>query len=206
MTQLYTQNGYILGEVISALQKDVRRGNEEAAMYWALELCPKFERYFWRRLVIIAQEDIGLANPNLLVMVKAQKDIYFDLREYGDSGVRLVIANAVLAMCRSPKSRLADYFQCAVNQDRLTGAVKREIPDYALDKHTGRGRNMGRGIEHWHQEGCVLNPEGIDPVCQDTGDYQRRALEYWSSDKFVRQEWPKLGKGSKTDDEQLTLF
>ena len=45
MPQLWTEGGYVLGEVISALQKEIRRGNEQEAMYWALELVPKYEAY-----------------------------------------------------------------------------------------------------------------------------------------------------------------
>ena len=41
--QVFTQNGYPLDEIISALQKDIRRGNEEQALYWVLELLPRFE-------------------------------------------------------------------------------------------------------------------------------------------------------------------
>ena len=206
MRPIYTDKGYELAEVISALQKDIRRGDEEAAMYWAMVLLPKFEAYFWNRLVIIAHEDIGLANPDVLVLAQTCKTTYFELRERGDSGVRLVVANAVLAMCRSPKSRLADYFQCAVIQDMESGLVKREIPDYALDKHTNRGKALGRGLEHWAEEGCKLAPESKDPLCTDTGSYQRRAMEHWASPGFVRLRWPKRGRSGKEDDEQLSLF
>ena len=49
----FTQNGYPLDEIISALQKDIRRGNEEQALYWCLEMVPRFEAYLWRRLIVI---------------------------------------------------------------------------------------------------------------------------------------------------------
>jgi len=174
-----TQNGYPLLEVASALQKTIRRGDEEQAMYWALELVPRFEQYLWRRLVVIVNEDIGLANPALLSLVPTQRAVYFEFREQGKDGTaRLALANAILLMCRSPKSRLSDHFQCAVNQDRLHGQ-HREIPDYALDKHTGRGRNLKRGVAHWLDEGCQLHPES------DVADpYAARAAAWWSRSDF----------------------
>lgn len=186
----FTQNGYLLFEVISALQKDIRRGNEEAAMYWALELVPKYEAYLWRRLIVILNEDIGIANIQLLAVVPVQRAMYTEFREDGrDGSARLVLANVILAMCRSPKSRAADHFQCVINQGRLQGKLKLEIPDYALDKHTSRGRGMGRGVQHWRDEGCQLSPTS------DVADpYAGQAFDYWGSDSFVDTAWPKRGR------------
>jgi len=210
MRPIFTRNGYALEEVISALQKEIRRGNEEQAHYWALELTPKFEVYLWRRLCIIANEDVGLANPQLLALVPVQRALYFDLRENGNgkSGCRLVLANTILALCRSPKSRLADVFNCAVEQDKFKGE-KRPIPDYALDKHTARGRALGRGFEHWREEGVQLHPAGQDALCADTGEYERRAFDHWleKTGSFVEEPWPKRKGGrSEPEEEQLALF
>lgn len=179
-----TQNGYNLFEVISALQKEIRRGEEERAMYWALELVPLFEDYLWQRLVVITNEDIGIANPNLLQIIPTQRAVFFEFRNAKkDGSARLALANAILLMCRSPKSRLADHFQCAINQDRLHGKHL-DIPDYALDKHTQRGRKMGRGVEHWLAEGCTLSPtSNIDDP------YTARAAQWWQHDDFAKTDY-----------------
>jgi len=69
MKEMRTKIGYVLGEVVSALQKSIRRGDEEGALYWSLELSESsFGQYLWRRLLIIASEDIGLADPLALVV------------------------------------------------------------------------------------------------------------------------------------------
>ncbi len=61
---LKTKGGYLLDEVVSALQKCIRRGREEEAMYWALEMAESgCGKYLWRRLMIIGAEDVGLADP-----------------------------------------------------------------------------------------------------------------------------------------------
>ncbi len=185
--------------MISALQKEIRRGNEAEAMYWALELVPKFEAYLWRRLIVIVNEDIGLGEMQLLAVVPVQRAMYIEFREAGrDGSARLVLANTILAMCRAPKSRLADHFQCAINQGRLRGDLKLEIPDYALDKHTGKGRNLKRGVEHWLEEGCKLVPES-----QVNEPYGEVAAHYWSDGGFVETEWGRRGRGKKeeSDDE-----
>lgn len=201
MPQLYTEGGYVLGEVISALQKEIRRGEEVGAMYWALELVPKYEAYLWRRLNVIVQEDIGLARPELLSLVPSQEAQWFRFRQEGKDGTcRLILANTVLAMCRAPKSRLADHFQCVVNQGRLHGE-RREVPDYALDKHTGRGKAKGRGVEHWRDVGCVLVPDaGLDDP------YADQAYTWWASPEFVQTTWGKRGVKGKPAEEQIELF
>jgi replication-associated recombination protein RarA len=204
MASLFTQTDFPLDEVISALQKDIRRGNEERAMYWSLELIPRFEAYLWRRLCVIVNEDIGIANPTLLLLVPTQRALFMEFREAGrDGSARLVLANTILLLCRSDKSRLADHFQCVVNQERLQPDVsKYMIPDYALDKHTRRGKNMKRGLDHWLDEGCLLNPPA------DPDPYAERARVLWASPDFSDTDWPKRKRAGKTDDEdnQMELW
>lgn len=174
--QLRTQNGYLLGEVISALQKEIRRNKEKEAMFWALELVPKYERYLWRRLTLIVHEDIGIANPPLLTLVSVTAQSYSMLRENNvENGSRLLLANVILLMCRSPKSRIADHFQCVINFERRKGNLI-PIPDYALDKHTGKGKQLSRGWDHWFTEGTVLIEESteVDDI------YKKDAHALWS--------------------------
>jgi len=158
LRQLITQNGFFLDETISALQKEIRRGNEKSAMMLALEMIPRYEKYMWRRLLVITVEDIGPGNPNAHVQVRSLRDSYFEFRAENKSGTaRLLLANAIIIMCRSPKSRMGDHLQCTASVDWHNGQL--EIPDYALDKHTAKGRRAGRDVEHWLMEGCKLVPE-----------------------------------------------
>jgi len=207
MLTFYTKNGYVLGETISALQKEIRRGSEEEAMYWALELCPKYENYFWRRIIIIVNEDIGLANPFLQVYVGVQKQLYFEGRERGESPI-LILSNLILALCRSPKSRLADNFYCAVVQDKLN-SPRKEIPDYAIDQHTQKGRALGRGMDHFFAECVVLNPLPSSDILglssDDTGNYEERAKEYWTGKKPMQKDEPWPSKGKK-ENPQMEMF
>lgn len=197
-TELVTKNGYVEGEVISALQKEIRRGHEESALFWALELCPQFENHLWKRLVVIVNEDIGLANPPLLMLVPSQKQVYFELRSTGAPEAKLVLTNTILAMSRSPKSRLADHCLCAVAQAKLREHARGcnpPIPDYALDKHTARGRSLGRGFDHWLEHGTQLHPESDVP-----DPYAERAQAYWR-EGTLKDEWPPRSRRGKHDDE-----
>lgn len=198
----FTQNGYPLDEIISALQKDIRRGNEEQALYWCLELVPRYEAYLWRRLIVICNEDIGIASPDLLVQIPALRVQFFEFRDEGKDGTcRLILANAMLLMCRAAKARTADHLQRVVTQqwmdEQMTG--RRGVPDYALDKHTRRGKALGRGFDDWLDVGCWLeNPGDVDDP------YRERAEALWRAGKSDAPAWGKRKKGGEV--EQLNLF
>lgn len=163
-----TRSGYNFHHVISALQKEIRRGNEREALYWALELevdpskaagTRNWEIALLRRLLVIAHEDIGIANPIVFTAIPEMIRCYAMLRERNNGGARLILTNMILLLCRSPKSRISDEFLAVVMKDR--NGPKREIPDYALDQHTAAGRAKGRvgaaGEAHFH-ENCLLIP------------------------------------------------
>lgn len=196
-----TQNSYELSDVISALQKDIRRGNEENAMYWALEMIPQYEFYLWRRLVVIANEDIGIAEPNIFVTIAVLRDQFFEFRKDGRNGTaRLILANAILTMCRAKKSRISDHFQRFMMEAWQNGR-KREIPDYALDKHTKRGRTMRRGVQHWLDEGCLLIPDGDVP-----DPYAETAQEHWLNGRDKSADWGQRSLSSLKTSGPPTLF
>lgn len=160
--QRQTENGYPFDEVASALQKSIRRGLEEDAMYWAVEMETRFPAYLWKRLQVISVEDIGIADPQTVLYVAEMRRLYQELKKEYDKepgrksrSFRMVLANAILAMCRAPKSRIGDEFQIVVYGRREAG-WKLEVPDYALDMHTGRGRRLKRDAAHFWKEGVKL--------------------------------------------------
>src|SRR5699024_2689061 len=69
-----TRNGLAGDEVISALQKSIRKGYEKEACEFAYEMyitSPQFEDKLWRRLLAISVEDIGMGNPEAAVMINS---------------------------------------------------------------------------------------------------------------------------------------
>jgi hypothetical protein len=185
-------------EVISALQKMIRRGDEVQAMFWAWELVPRYEQYMWRRMTVIVNEDIGLGSPEIITLVETLRKQFFEFRSLGKNGTcRLILANAIIAMCRSEKSRLADHAQRFISQrflDSFSGpkSTYPPIPDVALDNHTYTGRGMGRGVEFWLEEGCKLEPKAEleDP-------YKETAERLWLAGKTDAPEWGKRPIGGK---------
>ncbi|MFH1637039.1 MAG: AAA family ATPase [Candidatus Woesearchaeota archaeon] len=155
-----TVHGYAADEVISALQKDIRRGNAEDAAFWAYEMMlsgQEFEKKMWERLIVISVEDVGLANPNLVSIVKDAHDTYFMMPGgKGDRHMRGLFAAVVLA--KSPKDRFMDEMYNNLSS-KVEEGYRPDIPDYALDKHTKRGKQLGRGEKHFWTEGSKLENE-----------------------------------------------
>jgi replication-associated recombination protein RarA len=169
-----TPNGHRCDEVASALQKSIRRGEERQALYFATELdLAGFPDYLWRRLRIIASEDVGLAAPEVAVQVRALSENFADQRKHNAksktgtrSGERLFIVEAVLILARAPKSRIVDSAVMVMyegDRERL------EVPDYAIDRHTKRGRQRGRGHDYFFEVGALLENEADlpDPYAEE---------------------------------------
>lgn len=161
---LETTSGYDFYEVSSAFQKSMRRGLEQDAMYWALELEERYGAYLWKRMIIISHEDMGIVNTEVINFVETCRNQYLYLKAQKNDRHRLLVtANAVLAICRSVKTRIGDDF-LNVCLKHPHGIDKKEIPDYALDAHTLRGKKKGRGWDKdgdrfWFEESSVIENE-----------------------------------------------
>lgn len=151
-----TLRGYDFGECSSAVQKCIRRGDEEGALYFAVELDRSgYGEYIWRRLRIMCSEDIGLAEPHLPATIRALYDNWTDARKKRDDkqeSWRLFLVHAVLLLVRAKKSRIVDHALITFYGED----TKREIPDVARDKHTLAGKRQGRGWDHFFEEGTLL--------------------------------------------------
>lgn len=138
--ELRTKSGFPLDAVVSALQKAIRRGTEERALYFMHEMVESgFIKYFWRRITIIALEDIGLADTQAIVLVNTlcQSNERVNRKFYQDT---YCPGMAVLYLCRAPKSREIDYALDYVETKRKTGQLKLEPNSLDLDCHTEAGR------------------------------------------------------------------
>lgn len=156
--QVLTKGGYDAFEVMSALQKAIRRGKEEEAMYWAFEIEGTNPSWLWKRLMIISTEDVGLADPTVCTTIKTLWDTYDKMKEKakGKTPESHILGMAILTLCRASKNHEALYFPMVINWWRKYLDWRIEIPDYALDVHTRRGKKMGRGRNHWYSEGSRI--------------------------------------------------
>jgi replication-associated recombination protein RarA len=152
-----TIHGLASDEVRSALHKHVRRGRVEQSIRAAIELCrtdAEHEAEMWRRLQVLAAEDVGLGDPHAIALVRACHEAADDTPP-GSYDRMVFAAHAAGHLARSPKDpTLGEIMQLVLNEDLLP-----DIPDEALCIHTRRGQELGRTMEDWFRDGTQIAPE-----------------------------------------------
>lgn len=99
----YDKNGELHYDIISAFIKSVRGSDPDAAVYWLARMVAGGEdpEFIARRLVILAAEDIGLANPNALLLANATFDA---IKKIGWPEGRIILSECTVYLATSPKS------------------------------------------------------------------------------------------------------
>jgi replication-associated recombination protein RarA len=156
-----TLHDFPADEVISSLQKEVRRGNTENAALLAYEMLTtsaELEEYLWGRLQVISVEDVGFGEPQAPILIETLYQMHHRLpRPRGDR--YLYAIHAVRYLCACQKERGSDDLLNWMRQSVEAGAVLPTIPDYAIDMHTRRGQAMGRDYRHFLNEASRVAPE-----------------------------------------------
>ncbi|MCK4922320.1 MAG: replication-associated recombination protein A [Bacteroidales bacterium] len=103
---LYDKNGEMHYDIISAFIKSIRGSDPDAAVYWLARMIEGGEdvKFIARRLVILAAEDIGLANPNAILIANACFDA---VKNIGWPESRIILSEATIFLATSPKSNSA---------------------------------------------------------------------------------------------------
>ena len=168
-----TRHGLQADEVISGLQKEIRRGRAENAALLAYEMLTssaELEAMLWRRLMVISVEDIGWGDLNApsLVLDLCQIAERFE-RDASPPDRSLFAIHAVRYLASRSKDRSSEEMYSWIQRVVEGGQVLPEIPDYALDRHTARGQAMGRGRKHYYEQAARLEPEldGRDTTYRD---------------------------------------
>lgn len=169
-----TVNGFAVDELRSILQKSIRRGLVEEAALAAYELFangPETEELLWRRLEIIAAEDVGLGLPTAPALIEA---LYAQAGRMLDRGDRWIYcAHALRLLATAPKDGMSMELAGWARAVMERGERKPVVEDYMLDLHTRRGAEMGRDLAHWWNQGARLRNRiaGYNPKW---GDYLRQ--------------------------------
>jgi putative ATPase len=127
----------------SALIKSVRGSDPDAGLYWMARMIEGGEdpRFLARRMVILASEDIGLADPNALLMAEAAARAveYVGLPE-----AALNLAEAVIYLARAPKSNAVITALGRAQADVRSG-LPQEVPTHLRDAHYKAAGSIGHG-------------------------------------------------------------
>jgi replication-associated recombination protein RarA len=173
-----TINGFAVDELRSVLQKSIRRGIVEEAILAAYELYmtgPETEELLWRRLEIIATEDVGyglIMAPLLIEALNAQR-----LRIPHNGDRFFYTAHAVRLLATAKKDRTSMELGAWAASVTSRGERQVKIEDYQVDFHTRRGTLMGRGREHWWKSGGSVLKNQIPGLDSRWGKYLNRLLE-----------------------------
>jgi len=164
-------------EFMSAMQKAIRRNKSEEAYYFALKMEEFNPKMLMNRLQEIVIEDIGNANPNLPYVFDVLRKWYFQKLDKGKHG-HLELVQIILLMASGNKSRDSVNLLKTVDFGIEFEGKEFPIPDYAFDRHTLKGKKMGRGWEHFFKEACKLdkdisNPEWAKQCERLISKYQR---------------------------------
>jgi putative ATPase len=130
---VYDRAGDAHYDTISAFIKSMRASDEKSAMYWLAKMLHAGEdfRFIARRIVIFASEDVGLANPEaLLLAIATQQAVEF----VGMPEARIPLAHSVAYMCRAKKSREA-YDALNAATEKIEMEQTKRVPEHLKNKH-----------------------------------------------------------------------
>jgi putative ATPase len=174
-------------DTISAFIKSVRGSDPDAALYWLAKMLYAGEdiRFIARRLVILASEDIGMADPQgLPIAVAAQQAVEF----IGMPEARIPLAHATVYLATAPKSNRA-YLGVEKAMDEVKSGVTLAVPRHLRSTGSKRAaKTLGHtGYQYSHEgEGAYIPqaylPEGRRYYDPTENGYEKRVkerLDYW---------------------------
>jgi putative ATPase len=143
-------------DVVSAFIKSMRGSDPDAAIYWLGRLLEAGEdaRFIARRIVIFASEDVGMADPQALVVATSAAHA---LEFVGLPEAQLNLAQAVIHLATAPKSNRSALAIWNARSDIAAGALG-EVPAHLRDSHYQGAKVLGHGTtyeyphEHDHDE------------------------------------------------------
>ena len=164
---LYDKTGEQHYDVISAFIKSMRGSDPNAAVYYLARMLEAGEdiKFICRRMVILAAEDIGLANPNALLMANTA---FQSIQNIGMPEARIILSQAVIYLATSPKSNSA-YMAINKAQEEVRSSSNLPIPLHLRNAPTKlmKSLNYGKNYKYAHEfDGNFVDqaflPEQID--------------------------------------------
>lgn len=143
---LYDKDGDQHYDIISAFIKSVRGSDPNASVYWLARMIAGGEdpKFIARRLIILASEDIGLANPTALVMANATFDA---VQKIGMPEGRIVLSQCTVYLAASPKSNASyDAINKAMATARESGNL--DVPLHLRNASTKLMKDLGYGANY----------------------------------------------------------
>ena len=193
--ELTTRKNYDFFEASSAFQKSIRRGEEKNALFFAHELyCSGYSGYVWKRILVMTSEDIGLANPQLASQIMSLYQMWEVIAKKNIEEASMPCIQAIVLLCRSEKSRMIDEYKIWLFKTDYAP----EVPDYALDIHTRRGKIMGKTHKDFLEEGQKINNEVLTFTPPEVKEFYTRYLTDYANKKVQITGYDKRNVTHKT--------
>ena len=143
---LYDKNGEMHYDIISAFIKSIRGGDPDAAVYYLARMLEGGEdvKFIARRLLILSAEDVGLANPNALLLAQSTFDA---VHKIGMPESRIILSECTIYLATSPKSNSAySAIDEAMAEVKLSGHLP--VPLHLRNAPTKLMKDLGYGKEY----------------------------------------------------------
>ena len=188
----YDRQGDQHYDVISAFIKSIRGSDADAALHYLARMFEAGEdpRFIARRLVILASEDIGLADPTALPTAVAVAQA---VQLIGMPEARLNLAQATIALAVAPKSNAVTTAIGAAQADVRDGKIG-HVPPHLRDAHYGGAGKLGHGQGYVYSHDApygVAEQQYAPDVIGDAAYYRPTSL---GAEAAVAERWAKLRK------------
>lgn len=165
----YDKNGEMHYDIISAFIKSIRGSDPDAALYWLARMIEGGEdpAFIARRLIISASEDIGLANPNALLLANAAFDAVMKI---GWPEGRIPLAEATVYLATSPKSN-SGYMGIGAALEKVRQSGNLPVPLHLRNAPTDLMKKLGysKGYKYAHDyEGNFVNQQYLPDEIKNT--------------------------------------
>lgn len=170
----YDKGGEMHYDIISAFIKSIRGSDPQAAVYWLARMVEGGEdpAFIARRLVILAAEDIGLANPNALLLANATFDA---IHKIGWPEGRIILSECAIYLANSPKSNSAYVaIDSAIGEVRRSGNLP--VPLHLRNAPTKLMKDLG-----YHEGYKYAHDFAGNYVAQDYLPSEIREMEFWKA-------------------------
>ena len=152
---IYDKKGEMHYDIISAFIKSIRGGDPDAAVYWLARMIEGGEdaKFIARRLLILAAEDVGLANPNALLLAQSTFDA---VHKIGFPESRIILSECTIYLATSPKSNSAyAAINDAIALVKQTGDLP--VPLHIRNAPTKLMKEIGYGKDYKYAHGYEGN-------------------------------------------------
>jgi putative ATPase len=161
---LYDKKGEQHYDIISAFIKSMRGSDPNAAVYWLARMIEGGEdvKFIARRMLILASEDIGNANPNALLLANATFEA---VNKVGYPEANLILSQCALYLASSPKSNASlQAIESALLMVRQTGDLGVPMPIRNAPTKLMKNLNYGKGYEYSHSFAGNFSPQEYLPA------------------------------------------